>query len=86
VSTIALFLTSTLIWGSGILAITWQLGTAAPEVSIAYRFPLAAILLAAWCSVTGRSFRFSVRDHAFLAAPGVLLFSANFIAIYQADR
>ena len=42
-----LFLTSTLIWGSTWLAITYQLGIVAPEVSVAYRFALASLCLAA---------------------------------------
>ncbi len=46
VSNPALFLTSTLIWGSTWLAITYQLGVVAPEVSVAYRFALASLCLA----------------------------------------
>ncbi len=81
-----LFATCTLIWGSTWLGITYQLGTVAPEVSVAYRFALAAALLAAWCALSGRSLRFSARDHAFLAAQGVLLFGLNYVAVYQAER
>ena len=36
-----LFLIPTLIWGSTWLAITFQLGNVAPEVSVCYRFALA---------------------------------------------
>ena len=42
-----LFLVPTLIWGSTWLAITFQLGSVAPEVSVCYRFALAAVVLAA---------------------------------------
>src|SRR4051812_33311873 len=45
----ALFAIATLIWGSTWLGITFQLGVVSPEVSVAYRFALAALLLAAWC-------------------------------------
>jgi drug/metabolite transporter (DMT)-like permease len=75
-----------LIWGSTWLAITFQLGSVAPEVSVAYRFGAAAILLAAWCAATGRSLRFSGRDHRILAAQGLLMFGANYVAVYQAER
>ena len=82
----ALFAIATLIWGSTWLAITFQLGTVAAEISVAYRFALAALLLAIWCRATGRSLAFSRRDHAFLAAQGVLMFGANYVAIYEAER
>jgi len=82
----ALFAIATVIWGSTWLAITFQLGVVAPEVSVAYRFALAAALLATWCRATGRSLSFSRRDHAFLAAQGVLMFGANYVAVYQAER
>ena len=82
----ALFLTSALIWGSTWLAITWQLGVVAPEVSVAYRFALAALCIALWCAATGASLRFSRRNHVFLAAFGATLFGLNYIAVYWAER
>lgn len=82
----ALFAIATLIWGSTWLGITYQLGVVAAEVSVAYRFALAAALLAIWCRATGRTLAFSRRDHAFLAAQGVLMFGANYVAIYEAER
>jgi drug/metabolite transporter (DMT)-like permease len=85
VSNPALFLTSTLIWGSTWLAITYQLGVVAPEVSVAYRFELASLCLALWCAITGASLRFSWRNHAFLAAFGATLFGLNYVAVYWAE-
>ena len=82
----ALFAIATLIWGSTWLAITFQLGVVAAEVSVAYRFALASALLAIWCCATGRSLAFSRRDHVFLFAQGVLMFGANYVAIYEAER
>ena len=82
----ALFAIPTLIWGSTWLAITFQLGIVAAEVSVAYRFALAALILAIWCRATGRSLAFSRRDHTFLLAQGVLMFGANYVAIYEAER
>ena len=85
-STPALFLTATMIWGSTWLAITSQLGVVAPEVSVAYRFALAATLIAGWCRLTGTSLRFPPREHAFLAALGATFFGFNYVAIYWAER
>jgi len=82
----ALFAIATLIWGSTWLAITFQLGVVAAEVSVAYRFALAALILAIWCRATGRSLAFSRRDHAFLVAQGFLMFGANYVSIYEAER
>ena len=81
-----LFLVPTLIWGSTWLAITFQLGSVAPEVSVCYRFALAAVVLAAGCVATGRSLRFRLRDHAYLAGLGVLMMGFNYIWIYQAEQ
>ena len=81
-----LFLIPTLIWGSTWLGITFQLGTVAPEVSVCYRFALASTLLAVWCRMTGRSLRFSLRNHAFLAGLGALMMGFNYIWIYRAEQ
>src|SRR5262249_27393668 len=82
----ALFALASLIWGSTWLAITFQLGTVAPEASVVYRFALAAVLLAIWCAVTGRSLRFSGAQHFWLAAQGTLLFGLNYLAVYWAEQ
>jgi drug/metabolite transporter (DMT)-like permease len=82
----ALFAISTLIWGSTWLAIKFQLGDVAPEVSVAYRFALAAVLLGAWCVATRRSLRFSSHAHAFIALQGALLFGFNYVTVYWAEQ
>lgn len=81
-----LFAISTAIWGSTWLAIKYQLGVVEPEVSVAYRFTLAALLLALWCMLTGRSLRFPLREHAWLAMFGVTLFGLNYVGIYWSER
>jgi len=84
--TTGLFLTATMIWGSTWLAITWQLGVVPPEVSVAYRFSLASLLLAVWCLAGKRSLMFSRRDHAFLVAQGVMFYGLNYVGVYWAER
>jgi len=86
VGVVGLFVTATVVWGSTWLAIKYQLGNVAPEWSVAYRFALAAVLLAIWCVATGRSMRFSARNHFFLAALGITLFGLNYICVYWAER
>jgi drug/metabolite transporter (DMT)-like permease len=82
----ALFLIPTLIWGSTWLAITWQLGSVAPEVSVAYRFAIAAAIIAVWCLATGVPLRFPARTHLVLAAFGATFFGLNYIGVYWAER
>src|SRR5215831_18932806 len=82
----ALFIVPTLLWGSTWYAITLQLGAVAPEVSVVYRFALAAALLAAWCVATGRSLAFSARDHLWIAAEGFSMFGLAYVFIYHAEQ
>ncbi len=85
-SVAALFITPTLLWGSTWYAITFQLGVVAPEVSVVYRFALAALALAAWCAATGRSLAFPARDHCWIAAQGAAMFGLSYICLYHAER
>ena len=66
--------------------ITFQLGVVAPAASVVYRFALAAAMLAAWCLATGASLRFPLRQHAWFAAQGTLLFGLNYLAVYRAEQ
>ena len=81
-----LFAAATIIWGSTWLAIKYQLGNVSPELSVAYRFLLAALILGAWCRFTGRSLRYTPRQHQFIALQGALMFSLNYIGIYWAEQ
>ena len=85
-SPITLFGIATAIWGSTWLAITFQLGVVPPPASVAYRFALAAAILAAGCAVKGRSLAFPLRAHAWLAAQGATFFGLNYVAVYVAER
>jgi drug/metabolite transporter (DMT)-like permease len=80
-----LFAICTAIWGSTWLAITFQLGVVPPEVSVVYRFTLAAVLLAAGCVATKRSIAFPPRVHAWLAFWGAMMFGLNYVAVYFAE-
>ena len=87
VSNGALFAISTLIWGSTWLAITYQLGVVAPEVSVAYRFALAALIARGVVSRDRRVAALSARASiAILAAFGATLFGLNYVGVYWAER
>ena len=84
-SNLALYITSVLIWGSTWFAIEFQLGTVAPEVSVVYRYAIAAGLLFAWCIARRKRLAFSPRDHAWFALLGLLLFCLNYVLAYRSQ-
>jgi drug/metabolite transporter (DMT)-like permease len=81
-----LYAITVLIWGSTWLAIKFQLGVVSPEASIAYRFALASALLMAVVYLRKLPIRFKLKDHAFFAIQGLLLFSLNYILVYLAEQ
>ncbi len=85
-SDVFLFFLSSFIWGTTWLAIKFQLGVVAPEVSVAWRFALASLLLVAWCLLRGIPLRFPARDHGRLALLGFLLFGLNYVLVYRAEQ
>lgn len=84
-SDLGLYLAAVLIWGSTWLAITYQLGTVPAEVSVAYRFALASVILFAWTGVRRLRVAFPWRDHLWMALQGSLLFGLNYVCVYLAE-
>lgn len=80
-----LYLVTVLIWGSTWLAIEFQLGVVEPEISIVYRYALAAVLLFVWSRLRGLNLRFSRQQHGWFALLGLLLFCVNYILTYRAQ-
>jgi len=84
-NTLSLFASCVLIWGTTWLAITYQLGSVAPEASVSYRFLLAAALIAGYCRLRGLPMRLRATEHAALALLGVLMYSVGYILVYHAE-
>jgi len=80
-----LFSIPALIWGSTWLAIKYQLGVVDPLVSVVYRFFLAAMILFAYCKLTGMNLKYSVKQHLYIALQGLLLFGMNYWLVYLAE-
>ena len=59
----ALYATTVLVWGLSWYALKLQLGTAAPEVSVFWRFVLAAAIMMGWAVMRGAPLRWE-RSHA----------------------
>jgi drug/metabolite transporter (DMT)-like permease len=85
-SDLLLFILPTFIWGTTWLAIKFQLGVVAPEVSVGWRFALASLLLLGWCRLRGVPLRFGARDHGRFVVLGLLLFGLNYVLVYRSEQ
>lgn len=80
-----LYALTVLIWGSTFFAIEFQLGVVPPEVSVVYRYSVAAFLLFAWCRFRNLPLRFALKNHAWFMLLGLLLFGLNYILTYTSQ-
>lgn len=80
-----LYAITVLVWGSTWLAIEFQLGVVAPEVSVVYRYAGATLLLFAWSRARGLNLAFGLREHGRFFLLGMLLFGLNYILTYRAQ-
>ena len=83
---ILLYAVSVLVWGSTWLVINFQLGVVPPEVSVVWRYLLAAALLFGWCALRGVRMSYGWREHMVFAGLGLTLFGLNYIATYSAQQ
>lgn len=80
-----LYVITVLVWGSTWFAIEFQLGEVAPEVSLVYRYLVAAACLFGWCLWRGKSLSFDARSHGWFVLLGALLFGINYVFAYRAQ-
>jgi len=78
-----LYASIVLIWGSTWIAITFQIGVVAEEVSVAYRFALGSLSLFIYAAVTGRKTRIPRNAYGFVVLMGALMFSISYILVYH---
>lgn len=81
-----LYAGTVLVWGTTWLAVKFQLGNVDPQVSIVWRFLLAAPLMFLICKIAGARIGFPLRTHLRFAALGLFLYSTNFILFYNAGK
>lgn len=84
--TAILFAALVLSWGFTWFAIKLQLGVVPPEVSICYRFVLAAAVLWLGLAATRRLRPVPWRAHRWFVLQGLTLFGLNFVLIYSATQ
>jgi drug/metabolite transporter (DMT)-like permease len=74
-----------LVWGTTWFAITLQLGSVSPIVSIVYRFALAAALLFAWLSLRKQPIALTKAQHLAVFGQGLFTFAADYSLVYMAE-
>lgn len=72
------------LWGLSWIAIKWQHGDVPMEVSIFYRFAVAAIVMLVIGKLWKKLQPITRRDQYFIGLQGVCLFCCNFLAFYSA--
>jgi drug/metabolite transporter (DMT)-like permease len=70
-------------WGTSWIGMHHQVGVVAPEVSVAWRFWLAAGAMLLIAAFRRERLAYGLADHARFAAMGVLMFSSNFMMFYH---
>jgi len=78
----ALYAAVIVAWGFSWIAMHYQVGVVAPEVSVVWRFLLAAPIMFALAAARGEALRFAPRDHLALLGLGIALFCTNFALFY----
>ena len=81
-----LYTITVLIWGSTWLAIEFQIGVVAPEVSLVYRFVIAALLMWGFCLWRRLDMRINRADHLFLVVLAACNFCFNYLILYWAQE
>jgi drug/metabolite transporter (DMT)-like permease len=81
-----LYLISVLAWGFSWIALHYQVGVVAPEVSVVWRFAIATPLMLAFAAWRGERLRFTLAEQLYLAGLGAAIFSINFLLFYYAAQ
>lgn len=80
----ALYAGVVLTWGFTWIALHFQVGAVAPEVSVAWRFLIAGPVMLAIGMARGERLAFPLSDHGVFAALGLFMFCTNFTLFYYA--
>ena len=73
-------------WSTSWLPLKWQLGVVAPEVSLLWRFVIAASVMFVISIYLRQSLMFNWRTHLRLALLGLCIFSTNFAFFYHGGK
>ena len=81
-----MFWTPTLIWASTWHVILYQLAETPALAGVAWRFALAALLLAGCAVYSGQSLHMPLRLQGWLAFTGSLQYGLNYLCVYLAEQ
>ncbi len=70
-------------WSTSWIAMKAQVGVVAPEVSLLWRFLIAAATMWIWVGLRGDRLRYPLREQLGFAGLGAFLFSTNFALFYS---
>lgn len=77
-----LYAATVFVWSTSWIALRAQLGVVAPEVSVFWRFVLAAGAMLVLVAGRAERMRYPLADHLLFLATGLCMFSGNFILFY----
>ena len=81
---VVLYLVTVLIWGASWIGISFQIAEVEPVHAVLYRYALAALLTFLLLAALRRLKPMPVRAHLICLVLGVILFGANYVAVYEA--
>ncbi|NVJ60715.1 MAG: EamA family transporter [Gammaproteobacteria bacterium] len=81
-----LYISTVLIWGTTWFAIEFQLGEVAVEVSLLYRFTIAAACMWAFCLWRKVPMKLSLKNHSFILMLAFFNFSFNYMVLYWSQE
>ena len=73
-------------WSTSWLPLKWQLGIVEPEVSLLWRFSIAALVMFVVSFFLQQSLKFVWRTHLRIALLGLCIFSTNFAFFYHGGK
>ncbi len=73
-------------WGFSWIAMHYQVGVVEPEISVVWRFLLAAPVMFTVAVMRRERLRFPLRDHCAFLALGIALFCTNFALFYYGAK
>ena len=79
-----LYAVSVLVWGFSWIALHYQVGQVAPEVSVVWRFAIASPLMLLLAAIRGERLVFHLAEHRYFVGLGAAIFSTNFALFYYA--
>ncbi|PCI03217.1 MAG: EamA family transporter [Hyphomicrobiales bacterium] len=80
----ALYATTVIAWSFSWIAIKAQVGTVPVQVSVFWRFALAALIMIIWAVLAKKPMRFPIKTHIKFFLMGTFMFCMNFALFYYA--